>query len=172
MYNKRILPASLFIVLGSGMLFYGICVHVIPIGVEQEREITVTVPAFGEAAELPLPGTATAAASEEPPPETTTAADDNPFASPATNGGDEANPFETSAAAAASDESDNPFESPPVAPELFGSVRKTITEKYIQEREEPERAVVRDITVGGIARLANGQLQRTYSGKTPALCPS
>ena len=45
-------------------------------------------------------------------------------------------------------------------------------EKYFEAREEPERAIVRDVTVGGVARLADGRLRRTYSGKGPSLCPS
>jgi hypothetical protein len=35
-----------------------------------------------------------------------------------------------------------------------------------------EPAMVRDITVGGLERLGDGEIKRTYSGEAPALCPS
>jgi hypothetical protein len=45
-------------------------------------------------------------------------------------------------------------------------------EKYRVTREEPEWIIVRDAAVGGVERLANGRLKRTYSGKAPSLCPT
>ena len=47
-----------------------------------------------------------------------------------------------------------------------------VTEKYVESSEEPEWAIIREVTIGGVVRLANGHLKRTYSGKPPALCPS
>ena len=47
-----------------------------------------------------------------------------------------------------------------------------VTEKYVESSEEPEWAIIREVTFGGVVRLANGVLKRTYSGKPPALCPS
>jgi hypothetical protein len=35
-----------------------------------------------------------------------------------------------------------------------------------------EPAMVRDITVGGLVRLEDGELKRTYTGEAPTLCPS
>ncbi len=36
-----------------------------------------------------------------------------------------------------------------------------------------EPAVVKDITIGGLVRLDNGQIKRTYAaGQAPALCPT
>jgi hypothetical protein len=50
-------------------------------------------------------------------------------------------------------------------------IKKT-TEKYLEPLEEPEWVLVRDTAVGGLKRLDNGELKRTYSGKPPALCPT
>ena len=61
------------------------------------------------------------------------------------------------------------FGEPPGFP---GARSEKVVEKYFEAHEEPERAIVRDVTVGGVARLADGQLRRTYSGKGPSLCPS
>ena len=38
--------------------------------------------------------------------------------------------------------------------------------------EEPETALVRDVTFGGLKLLESGELQRTYTGKPPSLCPT
>jgi hypothetical protein len=46
------------------------------------------------------------------------------------------------------------------------------TENYVEVEEEPEWTIVRETTIGGVTRLANGRLKRTYSGKPPALCPT
>jgi hypothetical protein len=50
----------------------------------------------------------------------------------------------------------------------------TVTETETTVRNEPERRVVREVTVGGIERLEDGRLQLTYGpGKAgPALCPT
>ena len=37
---------------------------------------------------------------------------------------------------------------------------------------DSEQSIVRDVTVGGVERLPNGHLKRTYSGKPPTLCPT
>jgi hypothetical protein len=66
----------------------------------------------------------------------------------------------------------NPLENAPGPPDFPGVRFEKVTEKYFEAHEEPERAIVRDVTVGGVARLADGQLRRTYSGKGPSLCPS
>jgi hypothetical protein len=60
-------------------------------------------------------------------------------------------------------------EAPPAPP---GMKFETVTEKYVETLEEPEPTIVREVTVGGVALLANGHLKRTYSGKPPALCPT
>jgi hypothetical protein len=49
---------------------------------------------------------------------------------------------------------------------------ETVTESYIESQSESEWTIVRETTIGGVARLANGLLKRTYSGKPPALCPT
>jgi len=37
---------------------------------------------------------------------------------------------------------------------------------------ESEPALVREVTVGGVARLPSGDIQRTYSGQAPSQCPT
>ena len=53
-----------------------------------------------------------------------------------------------------------------------GLKMETVIEKYSEAQEESEWTVVWEVTIGGVTRLANGQLKRTYSGKPPALCPT
>ena len=67
---------------------------------------------------------------------------------------------------------DGHMQSPPPPPMMPGIKMETVTEKYVEAQEEPEYAMVFEVTIGGITRLANGQLKRTYSGKPPALCPT
>ena len=50
-------------------------------------------------------------------------------------------------------------------------IRK-ITRKTRLTREEPEPALIREVSIGGVTRLASGELRRTYSGKAPSLCPT
>ncbi len=39
--------------------------------------------------------------------------------------------------------------------------------------EEPETKLIREVTVGGVIRLASGELRRTYAlGAPPSLCPT
>ncbi len=46
-----------------------------------------------------------------------------------------------------------------------------ITVEFVPiELREP--AVVKDVTVGGLARTGSGGIRRTYSGKAPAACPT
>ena len=109
---------------------------------------------------------------------------------------DNVNPFETRPAGKTEPEkSENPFESrakpateedpfatPPVATGQSpsglapvpppGTKLATVMEKYLEVLQEPEWVLVREVTVGGVTRLANGELKRTYSGKPPALCPT
>ena len=88
------------------------------------------------------------------------------------------NPFETGHPAADAQADENPFEpAPPPAgssagPLPPGLVSKKVTERVVLDESKPEWVLVRDVTFGGVARLDNGQLKRTYSGKPPALCPT
>ena len=45
-------------------------------------------------------------------------------------------------------------------------------EPVLVDTELPEPAVTRDVTVGGIIRLATGELRRTYAGEAPDQCPT
>ena len=57
-----------------------------------------------------------------------------------------------------------PFGPPP---ELQKMKRKITVGK-----DEPELAIVRDVTIGGLMLLPSGELKRTYSGAPPTLCPT
>jgi hypothetical protein len=59
----------------------------------------------------------------------------------------------------------SPFGAPP--PEL-----QKVKQKIFVGKEEPEPVLVREITIGGLMRLATGELQRTYTGEPPSLCPT
>ena len=70
---------------------------------------------------------------------------------------------------------------PPGAPPgmAFGaptSIKKTVTRVDLVAQFITEPELTRDVSVGGVVRLDAGEhfgeLQRTYSGKGPALCPS
>ena len=49
---------------------------------------------------------------------------------------------------------------------------QTVTQIVLVSKEEPESQAVFEITVGGLALLETGELQRTYSGVPPSLCPT
>lgn len=63
-----------------------------------------------------------------------------------------------------------PFMAPPPPP----MERVLVTEIQTREQHKPESQVLRDVTVGGIERLADGRLKMTYKlgEKGPALCPT
>ena len=44
--------------------------------------------------------------------------------------------------------------------------------KVLISVDEPERRLVKDVTVGGLSREDDGRIRRTYSGEGPALCPT
>ena len=64
------------------------------------------------------------------------------------------------------------FGSPPPPPRPMEIKMETVTETYTVDEEQSEPTMVWQATIGGVMRLANGQLKRTYSGKPPALCPT
>ena len=57
---------------------------------------------------------------------------------------------------------------PPAPP----PIRKTVTIEVPTPVETREPELVREVTVGGVIRLANGELKRTYTGHAPSLCPT
>jgi len=160
---KRKLGLILLLLAGSGSLLYGLLFHTVLVEETKQREISVAVSTLSGVGELlpESPGNAESALPEKTP-ESKGGADSDevdPFRSPSSN--------ETPAA-----NSENPFESHADAAVPSGVKYEKVTEDYVDEREEPEWAIVRDVTVGGVALLANGHLKRTYSGKPPSLCPS
>lgn len=150
---RRLLPIA-FLLAGLGSLLYGALFHVVTVEEEKEREISIMVPApFG-------PGEAPGERREEAPP--------SPPPMPPADG----DPFQTPPPGAARDDgAANPFENhAPLLPP--GMKLEKVTEKYVESGEDPEWVIIREVTFGGVVRLANGTLKRTYSGKPPALCPS
>jgi hypothetical protein len=151
---KRKVWLILLLVIGGGSLLYGSLFHTAMVEEEGEREISVPVPVLpglGDVPPAPAGDVATEPQQQKP-------------------GSDDVDPFRTpSADGTPAGNSDNPFENPATLPGIKFEKR---TEKIVETREEPEWVIVRDATVGGVMRLANGQLKRTYSGKTPALCPT
>jgi hypothetical protein len=49
---------------------------------------------------------------------------------------------------------------------------QTVTQIVLVSIEEPESQAVFEITIGGLALLETGELQRTYIGAPPSLCPT
>jgi hypothetical protein len=158
---KRRIGLILLLLGGSGSLLYGSLFHKATVDEEGEREVSIAVsalPGLGDAPSehenLPVvppeerPGAGTGA----------TADDVDPFGGPSVGG-------------AAAGTSENPFENS-AAPGLPGVRFEKVKARFVEAREEPEWVIVRDVTVGGVVRLANGQLKRTYSGKAPSLCPT
>lgn len=47
-----------------------------------------------------------------------------------------------------------------------------IKEKIIVSEPAPEPKLINEVTFGGVALLASGELMRTYTGEPPSLCPT
>jgi hypothetical protein len=165
---KRKLELIFLLLAGSVSLFYGLLFHVIVVQEKKQREVSVpvfTMTGIGESI------SDNHESDHSPPPETSPKSKDGAAA-------DDVNPFESSGNGAAGGKSENPFESPPETagvsdgPGLAGVKFEKIKEDYDEAITEPESAIVRDVTVGGVMLVADGQLKRTYSGKPPALCPT
>ncbi len=149
----RLLLLLVLFLAGSYALVYGLFYHRVALDETKQRTVTIGVSTLGNDQAAPP---------ENAPPESGPASEDvDPFRSspdgnaPAANSG---NPFESA--------------SPPGLPIIPGIRLKKITEDYVDTVFDSERAIVRDVTVGGVMRLPNGHLQRTYTGKPPALCPT
>ncbi len=66
---------------------------------------------------------------------------------------------------------DNPDESAP-PPEMREPPASPVAEKDFNTLDLAEPDLIRDVTVGGVARLDSGELKRTYMGRPPSLCPT
>jgi len=157
--------AVLLLVGGIGMLVYGARFRTITVLEQKTEEVRIAIPSpfdFGmPGGGMPGVDPSSAGAGDQAPGDQTA--------------GDDGNPFEGRPAEPGEDSSQNPFAPPgppglPFAPP--GLRFETVIKEYLEPRTEPEWAIVRDVTVGGVVRLANGELKRTYSGKPPALCPT
>jgi hypothetical protein len=166
---KRVAAAILLLVVSIALFAYGAARHRVTVYVEEEREVSVLIPApFGGGGggamfvpstpgDAPTPGPG-GSPSQNPFEAPSRGGEQNPFATP----GDAGNPFQTAPRGVDSDAGPSP-------PEM--RVQK-IREKILVAHDEPERAIVRDVTVGGVLLLPDGLLKRTYSGRPPSLCPT
>lgn len=59
------------------------------------------------------------------------------------------------------------FMPPRLPPEL-----RKVTQIVMVGKEATEMAMIRDVTIGGLALTDEGELKRTYTGKPPSLCPT
>jgi hypothetical protein len=159
----RILGFTVLLLLGGGSLVHGLLFHRIAVEETKKREISVAVPTLPGVGELlPDSGHDAEPAAGEEKPQTKGKIDsdgENPFASP-------------SSAEKPAGNSDNPFEGQADVPAPSDVKFAKVTEEYVDVSLEPESAIVRDMTFGGVELLANGHLKRTYSGKPPSLCPT
>jgi hypothetical protein len=160
---KRHVGLILLLAGGCGSLLYGLCFHKATITQEGKREVSIAVPILSGFGDAPVERRENVGAKL---PERSPGTGDNATA-------DDRNPFQPlSADATGAQGSENPFEGPAASPAPPDVRFQKVTQTFVVAREEPEWAIVRDVTVGGIARLPDGQLKRTYSGKPPSLCPS
>lgn len=63
------------------------------------------------------------------------------------------------------------FEPPPGVP-FFNAPPPPTPEKLIVTIRQSELRLIREVSIGGITRLASGELKRTYTGTPPSLCPT
>lgn len=141
---QRTIPPFLLLCGGVAAVVYGAMYHTVPVSEEQEIEISIAPP--------PMPGFP-----GQPPFE-------EPFGAP---------PFE-----------EPPFGAPPdmgfppdmgAPPDMMGPMPHgmgKIKEKIIVTEDEPEPKLISEVTFGGVALLASGDIMRTYTGEPPSLCPT
>lgn len=156
----RVLRTAILILLflgGLGSILYGSFCHVLSVEEEKTREITIAVPTLSGVNEsLPNQGGGSANMLPLPP--------------RANDPGDgDVDPFHSGGPPP---DMGNPFETPSMIPSPPGLKYEKVTETYTESRKEPEWAIVREVTVGGVVLLADGRLKRTYTGQPPSLCPT
>jgi hypothetical protein len=157
MRATRILTLVFLFLGGLGSILYGSFWHVVVVEVDKTREISIAVPT--------LPGLGESSSGHGGPPNNMPG--EPPWGNDAARG--DIDPFGSSGHQA---NGENPFENPAMMPSPPGIKYETVTETYSEAQKEPEWAIVREVTFGGVVLLANGQLKRTYSGKPPSLCPT
>ena len=151
---KRRVWMILLLLGGSTSILYGWVFHTVTVEVEKERQISIAVPVPSDFTASPF-GQPSFRPSRKKP----VSGDDRDS--------DDVDPFQSP-----SDDGSNPFEPPSDMPAPPGMKMEKVTEKYTEDLVVPEDVIVEDATVGGVVRLANGKLKRTYSGKMPSLCPT
>jgi hypothetical protein len=154
---RRIALFILLMLAGIASLVYGLLFHAVAVEEEKQREISIAVPTLPGMEQPPFERRGNVEA--QPPAAEPGAGDGDPFRTPPPDGSPQG-------------DAENPFASRPMPPGLPGMKLVKDVEKYVEVGQEPEWVIVREVTVGGVVRLANGQLKRTYSGKAPSLCPT
>jgi hypothetical protein len=148
--RRSIVPAVL-LVGGLTSLIYGVGHHSRGVLVEEETKTMVDVP-IG----LPAPDMTGDASPGETSPNGASPPEGQPMMPGAGPGGD------------------NPFGGPPGG-NPFGpprTVKKEVSRIDLVTVMTGEPRLMREVSVGGVIRLDNGDLKRTYSGEGPSLCPS
>jgi hypothetical protein len=151
---RRLLSLIVLVLAGIGSILYGALYHTVTVEETKQREISIAVPTMS-GFEMPpmnpqMPGAGGEQAPGGPP-------------------SDDVNPFQTPGSVGSSE---NPFAGPAAPPAPPGMKFEKVTEDYVESITEPEWKIVYEVTFGGVARLANGHLKRTYTGDPPSLCPT
>jgi hypothetical protein len=152
---KRAACLTLLLLGGSGAILYGTLFHRMPVLVDKEIEVDVpTLPGLEASPAGPSGSHATLRPPRAGPPRSdhSRTDDGDPFRDPLPE-------------TAGPGDSENPFDRPPLPPAGLAVKRQKIT--CSEAQLEPEWVIVRDAAVGGIARLANGELKRTPGGGCP-----
>lgn len=182
---KRIVPALVLLSLGTGMLVYATVFHSLTVYEEEETEVSIPIPApfappmpFDEhhgsddgfhSGEDPFDPGMNVFGSDPSPDELPASEVINPFE----QGSDPSEQVEEDPFATQSEQPDEiPPEEPPWLPGPSDMMFERITRVELIARVEPEWVLVREVTFGGVTRLDNGQLKRTYSGQPPGVCPT
>jgi hypothetical protein len=164
----RLLVLVLLFLAGGYALVYGLFYHKLPFDETKQRTVMEAIGTSDDPSDPPDDGgDGQAAPPENAPPENAPPAANSPPS-------DNVDPFRSPPGNGPAAGSGNPFE-PPTShgvPNIPGVRLKKVTEDYVDVTFDSEWTIVRDVTVGGVTRLPNGHLKRTYSGKPPALCPT
>jgi hypothetical protein len=155
---KRFLSLIFLVLLGIGSILYGALCHTVTVEETKQREISIAVPTM-IAPEMPPMSPQMPGMNGEPA----------PGVLPGNVSPDDVNPFQTPGSVGPSE---NPFAGPGAMPTPLGMKFQKVTEDYVDSITEPEWKIVHEVTFGGVVRLANGHLKRTYTGDPPSLCPT
>jgi hypothetical protein len=155
---RRLLSLIVLVLAGIGSILYGALYHTATVEETKQREISIAVPTMSGFEMPPMN-----------PPIPGVDGEQVPGGPPGGFAPDDVNPFQTPGSVGPAE---NPFINPTAPPAPPGMKFEKVTEDYVESITEPEWKIVHEITFGGVVRLANGHLKRTYTGDPPSLCPT